>query len=324
MSFSDVSHWRLELVETMSCSIFQQFVALPWQYNSPLLFVSFAVGSSLSIVHFEIECALARYFRIELGVHSWELGAKVPVAMATKKKVTSGPGFEASALNRLHAWVQEPATGLGIPLQTKAGSSLKKFSFVKASSLDKNFNPATQKSTNAQIWVRFYNLSWEFWHPHILMDLARGIGAPLKFDHSTIAKMGINVRSIASDLGAAHNRTDFNIVIGKSVQITLETVQTSSYHSTVPHQVTSWTYAFGDSNDEPGDDLDDIVEDEWPPLQGETLQNLHMISMVPQMWVSIQILWPWFRSIRPVQHSKTWWLLCIRQFRKLLIRIYGI
>ncbi|KAF3433647.1 hypothetical protein FNV43_RR24750 [Rhamnella rubrinervis] len=51
----------------------------------------------------------------------------------------------------------------------------------------KNFNPATQKSMNAQLWVRFYNLSWEFWHPHILTDLAKGIGIPLKFDHSTIA-----------------------------------------------------------------------------------------------------------------------------------------
>ncbi|KAF3451240.1 hypothetical protein FNV43_RR07335 [Rhamnella rubrinervis] len=34
--------------------------------------------------------------------------------------------------------------------------------------------------------VRFYNLSWEFWHPRILTDLARGIDTLLKFDHSTI------------------------------------------------------------------------------------------------------------------------------------------
>ncbi|KAK3229335.1 hypothetical protein Dsin_001216 [Dipteronia sinensis] len=48
-----------------------------------------------------------------------------------------------------------------------------------------NFNPNTQCTMNAQIWVRFYDLPWEFWHPQILSDMARGIGIPLKFDRAT-------------------------------------------------------------------------------------------------------------------------------------------
>ncbi|KAF3449124.1 hypothetical protein FNV43_RR09849 [Rhamnella rubrinervis] len=55
------------------------------------------------------------------------------------------------------------------------GSLNLKLGIVRLQVWVKNFNSATQKLTNAQIWVRFYNLNWEFWHPHILTDLARGI-----------------------------------------------------------------------------------------------------------------------------------------------------
>ncbi|KAK3195733.1 hypothetical protein Dsin_027043 [Dipteronia sinensis] len=39
---------------------------------------------------------------------------------------------------------------------------------------------------NAQIWVRFYDLPWEFWHLQILSDMARGIEVPLKFERATL------------------------------------------------------------------------------------------------------------------------------------------
>ena len=48
-----------------------------------------------------------------------------------------------------------------------------------------DFNPSLQKSTNAQVWVRFFDLSWEYWHPKIISDLARGIGVPLRLDKAT-------------------------------------------------------------------------------------------------------------------------------------------
>ncbi|KAF3433317.1 hypothetical protein FNV43_RR24419 [Rhamnella rubrinervis] len=54
-------------------------------------------------------------------------------------------------------------------------------------------------------------------------------------------KMNIQIRPSAPDLGAAPSRTDFNSEVD----------------------------AFGDSDDELGNDADDIVENEWPPLQGE-------------------------------------------------------
>ena len=49
-----------------------------------------------------------------------------------------------------------------------------------------DFNPMNQKSTNAQIWVRFYSLPREYWHPKILASIAKGIGIPLKIDKGTI------------------------------------------------------------------------------------------------------------------------------------------
>ncbi|KAK3212712.1 hypothetical protein Dsin_017418 [Dipteronia sinensis] len=47
-----------------------------------------------------------------------------------------------------------------------------------------NFNPALQKSSNAQVWVRFYDLSWVYRHPNIISDIARGIGVPLRLDRA--------------------------------------------------------------------------------------------------------------------------------------------
>ncbi|KAK0605024.1 hypothetical protein LWI29_021929 [Acer saccharum] len=49
-----------------------------------------------------------------------------------------------------------------------------------------DFNPTLHKSSNAQVWVRFYDLSWEYWHPKIISDLARGIGVPLRLDRATV------------------------------------------------------------------------------------------------------------------------------------------
>ncbi|KAK2642189.1 hypothetical protein Ddye_023952 [Dipteronia dyeriana] len=43
-----------------------------------------------------------------------------------------------------------------------------------------------KKSTNAHVWVRFYDLSWEYWHQKIIFDLARGIGVPLRMDKAII------------------------------------------------------------------------------------------------------------------------------------------
>ncbi|KAK0578192.1 hypothetical protein LWI29_006536 [Acer saccharum] len=32
-----------------------------------------------------------------------------------------------------------------------------------------DFNPSLQKSTNAQVWVRLFDLSWEYWHPKLFL-----------------------------------------------------------------------------------------------------------------------------------------------------------
>ncbi|XP_050222822.1 uncharacterized protein LOC126672915 [Mercurialis annua] len=48
-----------------------------------------------------------------------------------------------------------------------------------------DFNPTDQKSTNAQVWVRFYRLPWDYWDVQTLADTARGIGIPLRIDAAT-------------------------------------------------------------------------------------------------------------------------------------------
>lgn len=33
-----------------------------------------------------------------------------------------------------------------------------------------------------QVWIRIYGLSLEYWHPHILFQIARGVGIPLQLN----------------------------------------------------------------------------------------------------------------------------------------------
>lgn len=52
------------------------------------------------------------------------------------------------------------------------------------------FNPYDPKiQTHSQIWIKIYGLSLEFWHPRILMSVARGIGLPLQIDQATRDKV---------------------------------------------------------------------------------------------------------------------------------------
>ncbi|KAL6178033.1 hypothetical protein ACLB2K_049553 [Fragaria x ananassa] len=43
----------------------------------------------------------------------------------------------------------------------------------------------TLPQTHAQLWVRFYGLSQDYWHQQHLMEIARGVGTPLQIDKST-------------------------------------------------------------------------------------------------------------------------------------------
>jgi hypothetical protein len=46
-----------------------------------------------------------------------------------------------------------------------------------------DFNPGDNSpQTHAQVWVRFYGLSQDYWHPRHLMEIARCVGMPIQLD----------------------------------------------------------------------------------------------------------------------------------------------
>ncbi|KAL6191889.1 hypothetical protein ACLB2K_038278 [Fragaria x ananassa] len=51
-----------------------------------------------------------------------------------------------------------------------------------------NFSPANQRNTNAQVWVRLWDLGLQFWEPVTLFEIANGIGVPVKIDHNTLER----------------------------------------------------------------------------------------------------------------------------------------
>jgi hypothetical protein len=53
----------------------------------------------------------------------------------------------------------------------------------------KDFNPRVQQNVSAQVWVRFYGLSQEYWRPNILFAIASSVGTPICIDAVTAKPM---------------------------------------------------------------------------------------------------------------------------------------
>jgi hypothetical protein len=55
-------------------------------------------------------------------------------------------------------------------------------SFLKLFAWSGDFNPSLQRNTSAQVWVRIYGLSQEYWRPKILFAIVSSIGTPICTD----------------------------------------------------------------------------------------------------------------------------------------------
>ncbi|MCI15936.1 pectin acetylesterase, partial [Trifolium medium] len=54
--------------------------------------------------------------------------------------------------------------------------------YLKLFAWSGDFNPNLQKNTTAQVWVRLYGLSQEYWRPKILFAIVSSIGTPICTD----------------------------------------------------------------------------------------------------------------------------------------------
>jgi hypothetical protein len=56
---------------------------------------------------------------------------------------------------------------------------------MKLFSWTKDFSPSVQNSTSAQVWVRIYGLSQEYWRPRILFAISSSVGTPICTDSAS-------------------------------------------------------------------------------------------------------------------------------------------
>jgi hypothetical protein len=54
--------------------------------------------------------------------------------------------------------------------------------YLKLFAWSGDFNPNLQRNTTAQVWVRIYGLSQEYWRPNILFAIASSVGTPICTD----------------------------------------------------------------------------------------------------------------------------------------------
>lgn len=64
-------------------------------------------------------------------------------------------------------------------------------SLLKLFSWSKDFNPSSQHHTSAQVWVRFFGLSHEYWRPRIFFTIASCVGTPICIDVGA-SKVGVD------------------------------------------------------------------------------------------------------------------------------------
>lgn len=50
-----------------------------------------------------------------------------------------------------------------------------------------DLNPYRIRTSVAQLWIRIYELSLEYWHPSIILGIARAVGKPLKIDDRSLS-----------------------------------------------------------------------------------------------------------------------------------------
>jgi len=60
---------------------------------------------------------------------------------------------------------------------------------LKLFAWSKDFNPSLQQSNSAQVWVRIYGLSQEYWCSRILLTIASSVGTPICTDSATSKRM---------------------------------------------------------------------------------------------------------------------------------------
>ncbi|MCH93321.1 hypothetical protein A2U01_0014270, partial [Trifolium medium] len=60
---------------------------------------------------------------------------------------------------------------------------------LKLFAWSKDFNPRFQQNVSAQVWVRIYGLSQEYWRPNIIFAVASSIGTPICIDAVTAKPM---------------------------------------------------------------------------------------------------------------------------------------
>ena len=68
-----------------------------------------------------------------------------------------------------------------------------------------DFYHYAQRPTTAQVWCRFFNLGWEYWHPQILMSITKGIGSLLKIDRATLDGDFVHFARILIDVDLSKN-----------------------------------------------------------------------------------------------------------------------
>lgn len=80
-----------------------------------------------------------------------------------------------------------------------------RFSYFLNGSLRVILPYANHHQTHAPVWIKIYGLPYEYWHPQLLLEIARGVGLPLQLAKMTQDCIYANYARVLVDVDLSGN-----------------------------------------------------------------------------------------------------------------------
>lgn len=85
-----------------------------------------------------------------------------------------------------------------------------------------DFNPFKVKTTVAPIWVRIYNLPFEYWHSSIITGISKALGNPLKMDGNTASGSFGSFARVLVEIDLMHGLQESVVIARGNVSFSVE------------------------------------------------------------------------------------------------------
>ncbi|KAM7527011.1 hypothetical protein LguiB_030421 [Lonicera macranthoides] len=95
-----------------------------------------------------------------------------------------GPGWRMVSIGRGFFYIQFASMEEMHRVQYRSSWNLQ-YGVLRIMPWQAYFNPKAPRTSHAHVWARITHSGQEYWHPRLILEIAKGIGTPLQLDKAT-------------------------------------------------------------------------------------------------------------------------------------------